>query len=68
MTQALLNKEKQQCNLSVSTMNIVIANTIMEYCALFPRAQDVLTKDLKGSNLVKQYIQIGRELDKYMDT
>ncbi len=68
MTQALLNKENQQCNLSVSTMNIVIANMIREYCALFPWAQDVLTKDLEGSNLVKQYIQIGRELDKYMGT
>ena len=69
MTQALLNKETQQLfGASINTMNIVIANMIHEYCGLFPRAQDVLTKDLEGSNLVKQYIQIGHKLDKYMGT
>ena len=67
--QALKNKETEQLiGASIGAMNIVIANMIREYCALFPRAQDVLTKDLEGSNLVKQYIQIGRELDKYMGT
>ena len=69
MAQALINKEPEKLiQGSINTMNIVIANMIREYCALFPRAQDVLTKDLEGSNLVKQYIQIGRELDKYMGT
>lgn len=65
--QALINKEtKQPIQGSIATMNIVIANMIREYCALFPRAQDVLNKDLEGRNLIKQYIQIGHELDKYM--
>ena len=69
MAQALENKEPEKLiEPSINTMNIVIANMIREYCALFPRAQDVLTKDLEGSNLVKQYIQIGRELDKYLGT
>ncbi len=67
--QAILNKETQHLiRLSIDTMNIVIAHMIHEYCGLFPRAQDVLTKDLEGSNLVKRYIQIGREFDKYMGT
>lgn len=69
MAQALINKEPEKLiQGSINTMNIVIANMIREYCALFPRAQDVLAKDLEGSNLVKQYIQIDRELDKYMVT
>lgn len=69
MKQAFINKEPEKfIQGSISTMNIVTANMIREYCALFPRAQDVLAKDLEGSNLVKQYIQIDRELDKYMVT
>ncbi|MFC2017614.1 hypothetical protein ACFLUD_04305 [Chloroflexota bacterium] len=69
MEQALINKEPEEfIQGSINTMNIVIANMIRKYCALFPRARDVLTKDLEGSNLVKQYFQIGRELDKYMGT
>ncbi len=67
MDQALRNKELEQLiKPSINTMNILTANMIREYCALFPRSQDVLTKDLEGSNLVEQYIQIGRELDKHM--
>jgi len=63
------SKEKEQFSgTSIITMSIVAANMIREYCALFLRAQDVLAKDLEGSNLVKQYIQIDRELDKYMGT
>lgn len=69
MKQALNNKEPEKLiEGSINTMNIVIANMIREYCGLFSKAQGVLTKDLKGSNLVKQYIQIGHELDKYMGT
>ena len=67
MAQALVNKEPEKLiEGSINTMNIIIANLIREYCALFPRAQNVLTKDLEGNNLVKQYIQIGSGLDKYM--
>ena len=67
MAQVLINKEPEKLvQNSINTMTILIANMIREYCALFPRAQDVLTKDLEGSNLVEQYIQIGRELDKHM--
>lgn len=68
-TQILINKEPQiLIPLSINTMNIIIANMIHEYCGLFPKAQDILTKDLGGNNLVEQYIQIGYGLDKYMGT
>ncbi len=67
--QAIMNKETEQLiQSSIAIMNILIANMIGEYCGLFPKAQNVLNKDIEGSNLVKQYIQIGHELDKYMGT
>lgn len=67
LAQAFLNKEPGYPSSSLrDAMNIVIANMIKEYCALFPKAQDVLSKDLEGHKLVKQYIQIGSTLDKYM--
>lgn len=67
MAKAFLNKEPgRPSSSSIAAMNIVTANMIREYCALFPRAQEVLSKDLKGHKLVKQYIQIDSTLDKYM--
>lgn len=69
MRQALENKELEKLiKPSINLMSILTANMIQEYCGLFSKAQVVLTKDLEGSNLVKQYIQIGHELDKYMGT
>ncbi len=69
MKQAFINKKPEKfIQGSINTMNIVIANMIHEYCGLFPRSQDILSKGFEGSNLVKQYIQIGRELDKHMGT
>ncbi len=64
-TQSLMNA-KQRIGVSINTMNIVIANMIREYCGLFSKAQDVLSKDLEGNRLVEQYIQIGRILDRYI--
>ncbi len=51
---------------AMSVINVLIANMIREYCGLFSKAQDVLSKGIEGNNLVEQYIQIGRTLDKYM--
>lgn len=62
MEQALENKEpKILIEPLINTMNILIANMIREYCALFPRSQDILSKDLEGKNLVEQWIQIGHQ-------
>ena len=67
-TQVLLNKETERLiRVSIYIMDIVTANMIQEYCGLFSKAQDVLSKDLNGNNLVGRFIQIGRTLDKYMN-
>ncbi len=64
--QASINKETEQLiGASIGTINIVAANLIREYCALFTRAQDILSKDPEGSNAVKVWIKIGRGLDEF---
>lgn len=67
INQAYENKEENRLiEASIGTINIVAANLIREYCGLFPWAQDVLSKDPEGNDIVEVWIQIGRGLDKYM--
>ena len=62
--QVLINKEREQTiGASISTINIVAANLIREYCALFSLAQDVLSKDPEGNDIVEAWIDIGHDLD-----
>jgi len=56
-------EDEQVISSSMSTMNIVIANMTKEYCRLFSKAQDILSKDLAGKNLVEEWIQRDRLLD-----
>jgi len=51
---------------TVVIMNILTANLIREYCELFSRVQTVLSEDIEKSNLVREWIQKGRTLDKLM--
>jgi hypothetical protein len=53
MGQALLNKETGQLiESSISTLNVLTANMIQEYCELFPKTKDVLNKS-KAMSFVK---------------
>jgi len=64
--QALTNKEPEQLIwASKGTINIVAANLIREYCALFPWAQDILSKDPEGNDIVEAWIRIGHDLDEF---
>lgn len=55
-----INKEDELAvNSSMGIMNIVIANMIREYCGLFPKAKELLSKDNKESNILWEWIQIG---------
>lgn len=66
INQAYENKEENRLTeASIGAINIVVANLIREYCALFPWTQDVLSKDPKGSDIVEMWIQIGRSLDEF---
>jgi hypothetical protein len=58
-------KGEQEDTISTSmiTMNPVIANMIHEYCGLFPKAQEVLSKDREGSYIVDWWIQVNRNVD-----
>ena len=51
-------KQQGAISASIVIMNSVIANMIREYCGLFPRAQDVLSKDPEGSYIVDWWIQV----------
>jgi len=67
--QVLINKEREQLiGASIGTINIVAANLIREYCALFSLAQDVLSKDPEGNDIVEEWIDIGRRLGENLDT
>ncbi|MFC1928598.1 DUF5677 domain-containing protein [Chloroflexota bacterium] len=64
--QVLINKEIEQLiGGSIGTINIVAANLIREYCALLSLAQDVLSKDPEGNDIVEEWIQIGHDLDEF---
>lgn len=66
--QALINKETEQLiQGSIATMDILIANMISEYCALFPKVQDVL-RESGSSDLIEVWIHIGHRLGENLDT
>lgn len=50
---------------TTSIINTVIANMIREYCGLFPKAQEALSKDSEGSGIVNWWILMGRTLDEF---
>ena len=67
LTQAFRKREEEYLiSVSIITINIVTANLIHEYCELFPKSQDVLSKDHEGSGIVEVWVQIGRGLDEFM--
>ena len=63
-TQKTKNQE-EDIIISMSIMNPVIANMVREYCGLFPKAQEVLSKDSEGSGIVDWWIQIDRSLNEF---
>jgi len=58
-------KQQDTISSSMVIMNIVIANMTKEYCGLFSKAQDVLSKDYDGSYIVDWWIQVDRHLNKF---
>lgn len=58
-------KQQDAISSSMLIMNIVIANMTKEYCGLFSKAQDVLSKDHDGSYIVDWWIQVDRHLNKF---
>lgn len=58
-------EDKQAIGMSMGIMDVVIAKVIREYCGLFPKAQEVLSKDREGSGIVEWWIQINRTLDEF---
>jgi len=63
-----IQKTKKQEETIISSMGItnpLIASMVREYCWLFPKVQDVLSKDSEGSDIVNWWIQIDRTLDEF---
>jgi hypothetical protein len=58
-------EDKQVISGSIGTINVVIANMIKEYCGLFPKAREVLSRDSTGSGIVNWWIQVDRTLDEF---
>jgi len=58
-------EDKQVISSSIGIINVVIANMIKEYCGLFPKAQEVLSRNSTGSGIVNWWIQIDRTLDEF---
>ena len=58
-------KEEEAISSSMGIMNAVIANMIREYCGLFSKAQDVLSKDCEGGYIVDWWIQVDRGLNEF---
>jgi hypothetical protein len=68
MDQALRNKEPEKLiKPSIDTMNVLVANMIREYCALYPRAQDVL-RESGASSFVEVWGNVGRQLGDNTET
>jgi len=66
MKQAFINKEPEKfIQGSINTMNIVIANMIREYCALLPKAQEVLSDDCAGGKIVDWWVQLGNSMNDF---
>lgn len=61
----IAGEDEKAISSSIATLNIVIANMIREYCALFSKAYAALTKDTEGNDLINYWIQIGQGLDKF---
>jgi len=62
-TQALIDKVPEMpVKTSINMMNVITANMIKEYCALFSNAQDILN-DSGFGELVNEWIEIGSRLD-----
>jgi len=62
--ESLLKKEQSQLiEAPMITMTIATANLIHEYSELFPRAKSALWADLKGTDIVELWVQVGRTLD-----
>ncbi len=65
--QALVNKETERLiGSSIDTMNILSANMIQEYCALFSEAQDVL-QNSGETDFVQVWVNIGCRLGDNLD-
>jgi len=58
-------EEEELVNSSMGFMNSVIANMIREYCGLFSKAQEILSKDHEGSYIVDWWIQVDHGLDEF---
>jgi hypothetical protein len=58
-------EDKQAISSSMGILNVVIANMVQEYCGLFPKAQEALSKDSEGSGIVNWWIQLDRTLDEF---
>ena len=58
-------EDEQVITNAMGILNIVIANMIREYCGLFSKAQDVLSKDFEGKNIVEDWIRRDRTLDEF---
>jgi hypothetical protein len=58
-------EDKQAISSSMGIINVVVANMVREYCGLFPKAQEVLSKSSAGSGIVNWWIQIDRTLDEF---
>ena len=56
-------KEEEHVNSAMVIMNSVIANMVREYCGLFSKAQEFLSKDHEGTCIVNWWIQLDRYLN-----
>lgn len=57
--------QEEDIIVTTSFINIVMANMVREYCELFPKAQEALSKDREGNGIVNWWILMGRTLDEF---
>jgi hypothetical protein len=53
------HEEELLIETSVSVVNILVANMILEYCELFGKSKEVLNQNQDGMNLIYLWSQIG---------
>ena len=58
-------QQEEAIRTSMVIMNRVIANMVIEYCRLFPRARNVLSTDHEGLEIVDWWFQVDRGLDEF---
>lgn len=58
-------RDEQDISSSMGIMDAVIANMVREYCGLFSKARDVLSKDSEGSGSVDWWIRVGSGLGEF---